>query len=114
MPNKKFIFRNNSNLAFIPTSHTIGRKKVFLTKEESDSAITQVAEVVLEKGEMVEMHIHKTMNEIFLFQEGECVVRIGNEELLCKTGSFVMILAGMNHSLFANTKCRFYTVGVAK
>lgn len=103
--------RSLVSLAAVSTSHGVGEKRVLLSNEETTTDITQIAETCLKKGEKVQMHVHPTMEEYFLFMKGEAVVSIEDETHICRTGDFLKIEAGVSHSLSALTDVKVVTVG---
>lgn len=102
------------NLAFvspIPTSHSVGQKRVLLSKEESGCAITQIAITELKAGEIASSHIHPDMQEAFYVLEGELEITLDGDPHLCPKESFIYVEKGTSHKLKALTDCRFMTVG---
>ncbi len=107
------IIKELSKIVATPTVHEVGSKKVLLNSNETESAITQIAVTRLEKGEKVEPHIHKTMDEHYFFLEGEATLFLNNEEHVCKNGTYILVCTGTTHSLKALTDVLFITIGVA-
>lgn len=107
------IKRELSEIAPTPTAHAVGSKKVLLGSNETKSAITQIAVTLLEKGEEVAPHVHKTMDEHYFFLEGEATLLLNNEEHICKNGTYILVCSGIAHSLKALTDIKFITIGVA-
>jgi mannose-6-phosphate isomerase-like protein (cupin superfamily) len=60
-----------NNITPIVTAHGKGEKFVFLTQQDTSTAITQFAYGKLVQGEDVEEHLHPTMEECFYFISGE-------------------------------------------
>lgn len=107
------IIRELSEITVTPTAHGIGLKKVLLCSNETISAITQIAVTQLRKGERVEIHIHKTMDEHYIFLEGEATMLLNGEEHSCKNETYILVCSGAEHSLKALTDIKFITIGVA-
>lgn len=95
------------------TSHHIGVKQVLLSNDETPSNITQIAITTLRAGECVDLHIHKTMDEHYLFLSGNGRFNLGDRMIECKEGVFLMIPAGCLHGMEAIDKLNFITIGVA-
>lgn len=107
------IIRELSEIVATPTAHGVGAKKVLLSSNETESAITQIAVTRLEKGEKVEVHMHKTMDEHYFFLEGEVILFLNNEKYVCKNDTYILVYSGTSHSLKALTDTKFITIGVA-
>lgn len=56
---------NISEIEFTKSSHPGHLKKVIFTGFEMTSAVTQVAYAELPAGEIIEEHLHDTMEEVF-------------------------------------------------
>ncbi|MDT3369876.1 MAG: cupin domain-containing protein [Bacteroidota bacterium] len=113
MSNKRYIKRLLSNIEPENTSHNIGLKQVLLANDETLSSVTQIAVTELKKGEKVEMHVHKTMDEHYLFYSGKGLFIIDTESLECQRGLFLLIPAGTPHGILAHTQLKFLTIGIA-
>ena len=107
------IIRELSEIVAMPTTHEVGSKKVLLSSNETESAITQIAVTQLKKGENVGIHMHKTMDEHYFFLVGEATLFLNNEEYICKNGTYILVYSGTTHSLKALTDVKFVTIGVA-
>lgn len=105
--------RNIKDILPSLTSHGIGKKRILLSKDETTTAITQIAVTQLKADEKIESHNHATMEEYFLFQKGEAILTINNQEIKCTTGDFIQIPARTLHSLQAITDIEILTVGCA-
>ena len=115
MPNngRKPIVRILSETQPHPTAHQIGLKQVLLANDETESKLTQIAVTTLRKGEEVEPHVHKTMDEHYLFESGEGWFVLDGERIDCREGLFLLVPAGCEHSMVATTELKFMTIGVA-
>lgn len=107
------IFKNIEQIPVVKTSHGCGLKKVLASNDETVSAITQIAETVLKKGETAEMHSHQTMEEFFYILSGELEISVEDKVCHCAKGDFLIIRPGEKHSLKALSDCRMITVGCA-
>ena len=97
----------------LPTSHLIGEKKVLLSNFETISSVTQLAHSTLFANDIVEEHVHPTMDEHFIVLSGEGVIQIDNENYDLKAGKFILVPAGSYHNLSAKTDIEFITICVA-
>lgn len=113
MHDRPIVVKDVANLSPQFTSHGIGEKLVLLANDETSSAITQIAITKLHEGEDVESHLHETMDEHFLFLDGEGIINIDNKEIICKPGRFILVPASYNHRIRAITEMRFITIGVS-
>ena len=113
MLNPKVIIKNIFDIHSVPTSHNIGLKTVLLSDCESNSNITQIAVTSFRIGEQVESHVHKTMDEHYLFIEGKARLEIDGEIIGCSKGSYVLVPAGCFHRLLAETDLKFISIGIA-
>lgn len=113
MPNPRAIIRILSETHPQTTSHNIGIKRVLLANDETPSSITQIAVTELRKGERAETHVHETMDEHYLFLSGRGIMRIDGSDVECEEGVFLLVPAGSEHSMMAETDMKFITIGVA-
>lgn len=95
------------------TSHGCGVKRVLVSNEETVSAITQIAETFLHKGDTATIHSHETMEEFFYVLEGEVDIATDSSKAICKQGDFITISPKEQHSLKAMTDCTIMTIGCA-
>ena len=107
------VVRNLSEIPYIPTSHKIGTKQVILSNTETGSNVTQIARNILTKGSIVESHVHPSMDEHFLFLEGNGEMTIGEKHIKCIPDMFILVPATVSHTLKANTQLKFITFSVA-
>ena len=113
MQNKHVVVRDIDSLSPQFTSHGIGEKLVLLANNETQTNVTQIAITRLSNGDKVETHVHQTMDEHYIFLEGEGLISVGQEVIKCKPGRFVLVPAGLRHNLQAVINMRFITIGVA-
>lgn len=109
----KPIIKDINTITAVPTAHNIGLKQVLLSSGDTTSAVTQIARTHLRKGEIVEEHIHKTMDEHYLFEDGEGVMMVDDNCNECKNGIYILVPAGSTHSLIPVTDMKFLTIGIA-
>lgn len=109
----KPIIKDINTITAVPTAHNIGLKQVLLTSGETTSAVTQIACSQLRQGEEVEEHVHKTMDEHYLFEEGVGVMTIDGNSYDCKCGTYILVPAGCSHSLKSLLYMKFLTIGIA-
>ena len=113
MIEKDVIIRHLSDIAPVSTMHGNGAKRVLVSNNETETLITQVAITELKAGENVEPHFHPTMEEHFIFLEGECETTINGDIVMCSAGTFLKIPANTEHSLHPSTDIRMITIGIA-
>lgn len=113
MPKQEPIVRLLSEIQAQPTAHQIGLKQVLLANDETQSKLTQIALTTLHKGEEVGQHVHKTMDEHYLFISGEGRFMLGEKAIECVEGLFLLVPAGCQHSMVATTELKLMTIGVA-
>lgn len=94
------------------TSHGVGQKRVLLSKEETESSLTQIAVTTLLAGEVAELHHHATMEECFFFLRGVAKLTVNGEAMKCRDGDFVQVKCMESHKLEAVTDIDVMTIGV--
>lgn len=108
-------FEYLENIKTISTKHLTGVKQVFLSNEDTESALTQFAYGVLKPGERTELHKHDSMVECFYFISGTGEYHIDDSIIEVKADTFVHIPYGINHDLanIGNEELRFVYFGIA-
>ena len=108
------IIKKLSELEGTGTAHQVGKKYVFLKGDETPTPVTQVAYGTLEPGEVVELHVHPTMEEYFYFVEGAATYTIDGQLYPCEAGTFIRIPANTLHGLRTDSSAAaFFYFGVA-
>ena len=102
-----------NDISAIPTSHGCGEKRVLASNEETVSAITQIAETVLHKGETAEAHTHETMEEFFYILDGEVKFLTLSGNVVCRKGDFVLLKPNELHGLVALSDTEMLSIGCA-
>lgn len=113
MIDNEIIIRSLKDISPVATMHGNGEKRVLIANEETSTLITQVAMTVLKKGENVETHSHPTMEELFIFLEGECEASVNGNKNSCTPGTFLKVPAKTEHSLCPTTNIKMITIGIA-
>ena len=108
-----FTIKNINTINDIATSHGAGIKKVLCSNDEASSNITQIAVSRLKAGEQVEVHVHETMEEHFIIEDGTLEFMIDDKVMTVNAGTYVMVPAGTKHGIKAVTDCKMITVGCA-
>lgn len=108
-----YIIKNINAINDVKTSHWAGIKKVLCANDEASSNITQIAVSRLKAGEQVEVHVHETMEEHFLIEEGTLEFMIDDKVMTVNSSTYVMIPAGTKHGIKAVTDCKLITIGCA-
>ena len=113
MPMKTFI--NSNELEYESTAHGAGLKKVLVQSTDTSTKLTQLALGKLLPGEIIAMHSHNSMEEIFYFLQGEGIYMVNNQNLPVSASIVVRIPAGVQHSLTAmgTTALEFIYFGIA-
>lgn len=88
-----------SELAAEITSHKTGEKRVFLSGNETLTNLTQFCYGELAKDELIEPHLHKSMEEFFYFLSGKGSFIIAEKTFEVKKGVFIRIPHNTVHSL---------------
>lgn len=112
MPNKIVVFKDIADIESVLTGHGVGEKKVLLSQKEHSSPITQIAQTRLQFRQIVENHVHPTMDEHFVFLKGECKVRTDVDAIHCYAGQYLMIPAGVYHQIEVLSDTELITIGV--
>ena len=99
----------------LDNAHLQGIKQVFMTSEETNSALTQFAYGVMEPGQQSGDHIHSTMDEYFYFITGSGTCAIAEEIIQLEPSGFLRIPAAVKHNLINNgsEKLVFIYFGIA-
>ena len=105
--------KNIKELPIITTTHGVGQKRVLLNSQETSTPLTQIAVTRLKAGEMAKEHLHPPLEEFFLFQKGDAIITVGEEQITCSSGDFTIIPANTLHALKAITDIEIITIGCA-
>lgn len=109
----EYKIKNIPEINEVKTSHGAGIKKVLCSNDEASSNITQIATSRLKAEEQVEMHVHETMEEHFIVEDGTIEFVIDDKLMTVTGGTYVMIHAGTKHGIKAVTDCKMITIGCA-
>ena len=104
---------NISEIEFTKSSHPGQLKKVIFTGSEMTSAVTQVAYAELLAGEIVEEHLHDSMEEVFLVLDGNCEFCLDGVPQVLNKDSVIKIASKIKHKLRAITETKLYYFGVS-
>ncbi len=109
------IYQRLADIVPVITAHGEGQKFVFLSKEDSETALTQFAYGKLMPGEIIAEHFHATMEECFFFIKGIGNYTISGIAYPLGPGTFIRIPTGTPHQLEAagNEALEFVYFGVA-
>lgn len=94
-----------------PTSHGVGLKQVLLSKDETQTDITQIAATRLRAGEEVVEHVHPDMEECFIFERGKLWFLYEGRMTPMQAGTYVRVPAGVGHGIRAITDVRMISIG---
>jgi mannose-6-phosphate isomerase-like protein (cupin superfamily) len=101
------------NIDWKEANHYGVYKKVIFSGEEFVSKITQIAYTELVKDNIISIHQHETMEEVFFILDGICEFTINNEKVLAEEKSTIRIPPNTEHSLHAITDCQLFYFGVS-
>jgi quercetin dioxygenase-like cupin family protein len=104
---------NISDIEFTKSSHNGQLKKVIFIGTEMTSAVTQVAYTELFAGEIIEEHLHDSMEEVFLVLEGNCEFCLDGVSQVLMKDSVIKIAPKIKHKLKALTETKLYYFGVS-
>lgn len=102
---------NINELGLVSTSHDSGTKRVLIDKYSTETGITQIAVAYLKKGDVVETHIHPTMEECFLVRKGTVKIVWGERCDVLSVDDFIKIDKNTGHSLEAVDDCEMLVIG---
>jgi quercetin dioxygenase-like cupin family protein len=106
-------FVNISEIEFTESSHACKLKKVIFRDSEMMSSVTQVAYAELLEGEIIEEHLHDSMEEVFLVLDGNCEFCLDGIPQVLVKDSVVKIAPKIKHKLKALTETKLYYFGVS-
>ncbi len=105
--------KNISEIEFTKSSHPGQLKKVIFTGSEMTSSVTQVAYAELLAGEIIDEHLHESMEEFFLILDGQCEFCLNGVSHILFKDSVIKIAPKIKHKLQALTDTKFYYFGVS-
>lgn len=101
------------NISPEKTSHGVGKKFVFVKKEDVLSNLMQAAIGEIIKGDDINFHVHPTMEEYYFILEGEATFFIENEYEICKKNSFIFVPNNTKHKIITDNYIKFLFWGIA-
>ena len=109
------IYKNVSDVTSIITAHGVGVKSVLLSQTDSCRTFTQLAYGILRIDEVIQPHLHETMEEFYFFTKGEGLFTINDEKFKCLEKTFIKIPARFIHELKCTsaTPLEFLYFGIA-
>ncbi len=102
-----------SEIEFSNSSHPGQLKKVIFHGFEMISPVTQVAYAELRAGDIVEEHLHDSMEEVFLVIDGNCEFCLDGVSHLLKQDDVIKIAPKIKHTLRAIKDSKLYYFGVS-
>lgn len=94
------------------TSHSMGEKFVFFQKNELLTPLTQIAIGLLKAGEVVPVHLHESMEEVFYILSGKGIFSIGDENFNINKNCCIRVPKGFSHSIKSENDLQFFYFGV--
>lgn len=112
--NKSIVCISLSDLLWVKTVHGNTFKKVILDRLNSPEGITQLAYGQVPANTFTDAHVHKDMDECYLFTLGMGVLVLDGNNYNCEPGIIIRVPAGVNHSIVNdnNQALEFYYFGV--
>ncbi len=104
---------NISNIDFTKTSHSGQLKKIIFRGTEMISSVTQVAYAEIPAGEIIEEHLHDSMEEVFLVLDGNCEFWLEGVPQILVKDSIIKIAPKIMHKIKSITDTKLYYFGVA-
>jgi quercetin dioxygenase-like cupin family protein len=104
---------NISEITFTKSSHHGQLKKVIFRGSAMISSVTQVAYAELLAGEIIEEHLHDSMEEVFLVLDGNCEFCLDGVLRVLTKDSVIKIAPKIKHKLKALTDTKLYYFGVS-
>ena len=114
MSEQGYIIRNIDSITPVPTAHQVGHKAILLGNDLPLSPVTQIAHTTLQAGEWTDYHAHPTMDEHFYILQGCATLTIDGTKQACNSNTYILIRAGIEHSIEAVTNLELLTIGIAK
>ena len=71
---------------------------------------SQLVVMSLQAGEDIGMEVHPTVDQFFRIEEGEGKVIMNGEEAAFGSGSAIVVPAGTQHNVIAETPVKLYTI----
>lgn len=106
------VLKHINNIEPVCTSHGVGEKRVIATQAEIGHPVTQIARTVLSPCELVEDHLHPSMDEHFFFLDGNCTVIVDGHSYLCQGGDYLFVPAAHSHRMEAAVETTIITIGI--
>lgn len=97
----------------VSTSHGCGCKRVLLSKDDTETALTQIAFTRLKAGEECGWHEHPTMEECFLIKSGELRIETKDDYITARAGDYIQLPKATPHNVVALTDTEMLTIGCA-
>jgi len=102
-----------SDVLFQESSHLGIFKKVIFSSTEMSSSIIQVAYTEIIAGEIINEHIHESMEEVFLVLDGKCEFYVDGICHVLDTYSVIKIPPKTFHKIEAINDTKLFYIGVA-
>lgn len=113
MQTSPVVVKRISDIKDIHTAHGLGYKKVLMGVNDTDTPVTQIAYTILSIGDVVESHVHPTMDEHFIILSGICSIVCDKKIYRIEGGTYLYIKAGVEHRIEVKESLTLITIGVA-
>ena len=104
---------NISEIDFTESCHPGHLKKVIFRGSEMRSSLTQVAYAELLAGEIIEEHLHESMEEVFFVLDGYCEFCLNGVLHVLIKDSVIKIAPKIKHKVKALADTKLYYFGVS-
>lgn len=81
------------------SSHITGKFKEVIIGNNIIPHLLQFAKAKFDKGEVIEIHNHLTMNEVFYILKGKIFLNLDNREFTLNAGDTFIVFKHKNHYL---------------
>jgi quercetin dioxygenase-like cupin family protein len=105
-------FINISEIDFTKSSHPGQLKKVVFKGSEMKSSVTQVAYAQLQAGEIIQEHLHDSMEEVFFILDGSCEFYLNLDVIILNKESVIKVQPKVKHKIKAITDVKLFYIGI--
>lgn len=101
------------DLKEIPLNHDSGTKKVLFNYQDADTPCRQISIASFKAGDVCEAHTHPSLDEHFIWQEGEGYYILNGERVEFSAGDYIYVPAKTEHTIHFTSDSRCMCIGVA-
>lgn len=107
------IKRKIDDLAVVPLNHDSGSKKVLFNYQDFDTPCRQISIAYFKNGDMCEAHRHESLDEHFIWQEGEGYFLLDGKRVDFAVGDYIYVPAKTEHAICFTADSRCVCIGIA-